>query len=380
MYYNDFSKITDADILGLMNNNVIEQKTLEYKRQLPDKSNENEKIKILQCISSFANSEGGLIIFGMKENENGEASELINIETQTDEDFQRFQNMIKDRIVPRITPPELKALIVNEKKIYLMMIFPSFSKPHFVKDNCVFYGRNSNGKYMLDVGDIRNLFFQSKNAEEQFENFKMQRIMKLKSGNFPFKYDSQNIISLHIASLSSINNNIQLSMSNCERSLGVFFPMVNNGYDGKNNYDGCLNSCYTGDKKMYSYVQIFRNGIIESTIFDFFNSGNKNFINGTQVEMSVKNAITNYIIELKKLNIDFPFFVSLSLLNTKGCIIALSEMYYKSFYNSSTPIYEEDLLLPTIYIDNENELEKKVWDCFDVFWNTSGRAGSPNRP
>jgi hypothetical protein len=122
-----------------------------------------------------------------------------------------------------------------------MKIHPSYTKPHFVNGNFVFYGRNSSSKYQLDIADIRNLFLQSKNSEEQFENFRIQRIMKLKSGNFPFKYYSQKIITLHIASLSSLNNNIQLSMAKYKHDFRVFKPMYYNGECGTNNYDGCLN-------------------------------------------------------------------------------------------------------------------------------------------
>jgi predicted HTH transcriptional regulator len=173
-----FSEITVEDIIYLINNKISELKTLEYKRQLPGKDKEEQKTKILQSITSFANTDGGIIIFGMKENDEGEASEIIGIETSTDDDFLYFQNIVKDRIEPRMAPPELKELTINDKKIYLMKIHSSYNKPHFVKNNFVFYGRHSNGKYPLDIEEIKSFFLFSKTMEEQFEQFRIQRIMK----------------------------------------------------------------------------------------------------------------------------------------------------------------------------------------------------------
>ena len=378
MLFGNFSEIIENDIQDLIDNKISEQKTLEYKRQLPDKNKEDEKIKILQCITSFANTDGGVIVFGLSANKEDDSIEVHGIDTPTDSDFLYLQNIIKDRIAPRMNPPDFKDLLINGKKIYLMKIYSSYTKPHFVNSNFIFYGRNSSGKYALDITDIRNLFLQSKNIEEQFENFKIQRIMKLKSGNFPFKYNSNKIISLHIASISSLNNNIQLSMSEHKNDFQVFLPMKNGGYSRVINYDGCLNYWYEREGKMYSYVQIFRSGIIEATQFNFFNYENENIIYGKQVESELILAIKKYINGLDNINVGFPFFISISLLNIKGHKIVVNRNSNNFTHPDFLEIFDEDLLLPTIFVENINELEEKMKFCFDVFWNSNGYTGSPN--
>jgi hypothetical protein len=371
-----FSEITAEDIKYLIDNKISEQKTLEYKCQLPDKHKEEQKTRILQCITSFANTIGGIIIFGMKENDKGEASEIIGTETSTDGDFLCLQNLVKDRIEPRMAPPELRELTIDDKKIYLMKIHSSYNKPHFVKNNFVFYGRHSNGKYPLDIGEIKSLFLFSKTTEEQFEQFRVQRITKLKSGNFPFSYFSQIITTLHIASLSSLANKVLLSMSNLKYSFEVFKPIHNLGFDGVNNFDGCLNYSFAPNNEMHCYTQIFRNGIIEASNFGYYINDNDKTLSAIQLESDIKEATETYIENLVKLNVGFPYFISVSCLNVKGYSIRATDTGYHR--NTDFPeIFENDLLLPTVYVENNDELSEKFGISFDALWNSSGYPGSP---
>jgi hypothetical protein len=376
MYFSDIFSITESDILNLITNKISEQKTLEFKRQLPEKNDETGKIKILQSIASFANTDGGIIIFGMKENE-GEASEIVNIETSTDDDASRLISMIKDRISPRINPPEFRELIVKNKKIYIIYIHSSFTKPHYVNGNFVFYGRHNSGKYQLDIAEIRALFLKTKSVEEQFENFRINRIMKLKSHSFPFKYYSNNFYVIHIASLNSLNENIQLSMPDIQ--LKNIAPIGHIYATGDiSNYDGYLLYDYTPDSKMYSYAQIFRNGSIETTHFYLYNRLNEKIIFGVQMEREIRKAIISYIVNLQQNNIPYPYFVSISLINTKGFTIRCQESDYRFSINEDFyEIFEEDLLLPTIFVENENDLVNKLKSCFEVFWNSNGYSKSP---
>jgi hypothetical protein len=369
------SEITAEDIQYLINNKISEQKTLEYKRQLPAKDEEAQVIKILQSIASFANTVGGVIIFGMQENK-GEASGISNIGTSTDDDFSRLQNLVRDRIEPKMAPPEFKELTINDQKIYLMRIHSSFNKPHFVKNNFIFFGRHSSGKYALDIGEIKSLFLFSKTMEEQFEQFRIQRIMKLKSGNFPFAYFSQIITTLHIASLSSLANVVQLSMSNLEDHFKVFKPMHYFDFRGVNNLDGCFNYSFGSNGGMYCYTQIFHNGIIEASNFGHYTNEETKTFSAEILEPDIRETIKNYIESLSKLNVNFPYFISVSCLNVKGYGINAKGLgYHKN--QDFNKFFENDLLLPTVYVENSAELSEKLCFIFDALWNSSGYPNSP---
>jgi len=60
--------ITTADIQSLIDNQVAENRSMEYKEALPGNS-DDEKKEFLADLSSFANAGGGDIIYGLVESE-----------------------------------------------------------------------------------------------------------------------------------------------------------------------------------------------------------------------------------------------------------------------------------------------------------------------
>lgn len=65
--------ITIDDIKLLIVNSVCESKSLEYKKELHIE-NDADKKEFLADVSSFANSTGGDIIFGIEEDDNDKSS------------------------------------------------------------------------------------------------------------------------------------------------------------------------------------------------------------------------------------------------------------------------------------------------------------------
>ena len=62
----EIEQITENDLQRLVTNKVAENRTLDYKEELPKKNNE-EKKEFYKDISSFANALGGDIIYGISE-------------------------------------------------------------------------------------------------------------------------------------------------------------------------------------------------------------------------------------------------------------------------------------------------------------------------
>ena len=57
--------IPEADLRALIDNAVIESRVLEYKREVPDSSDQG-KVKFLRSVTAFANTLGGDLIYGVE--------------------------------------------------------------------------------------------------------------------------------------------------------------------------------------------------------------------------------------------------------------------------------------------------------------------------
>ena len=94
-------QITGADIAGLINDAVPEGRDIEYKRTLPG-TTDADKREFLSDLSSFANVSGGLMIFGVEENE-GRATAVVDLSGEDlDAQILRLEALARDSLDPRI--------------------------------------------------------------------------------------------------------------------------------------------------------------------------------------------------------------------------------------------------------------------------------------
>ena len=77
MIQKPIENIDKNDLLSLISNSVLEKKTLDYKEKFSGNS-DSDKREFLKDITSFANSSGGDIVYGIKE-DNGVPVELTGI-------------------------------------------------------------------------------------------------------------------------------------------------------------------------------------------------------------------------------------------------------------------------------------------------------------
>jgi predicted HTH transcriptional regulator len=183
----DIDAIAKEDIDKLITEKVTEQKTLEYKQELPKPSDKEIK-EFLADISSFANASGGDIIYGIKPavdpvsgKKTGAPDSVMPIQNETsDAAILRLENIIRDGIAPRVRAPirGITGCGNGTGFVLLIRIPKSFASPHMVKfqDTSRFFSRNSAGKYQLDVGEIRSAFALSESIPERIRRFRQDRI------------------------------------------------------------------------------------------------------------------------------------------------------------------------------------------------------------
>lgn len=196
----NFDDISETDLNGLIEVGVPEGFKIEYKRELYGNSHNNKK-EAFKDISSFANSFGGHLIIGIKE-DNGIPIEITALQDiNPDEEIQRFENLIRDGIEPRLTGVKIKAIPIKSGGHVIIIRIPrSWNPPHRVSAKNInrFYIRNSAGSHEVSVEELRTLFNLSATVHEKIQAFRKERLAILSADEGPMKIIHEGRLILHI--------------------------------------------------------------------------------------------------------------------------------------------------------------------------------------
>lgn len=201
------SKIVEEDLLALISDKEPEGKTIEYKSDIVGLSDSDRK-EFLYDVSSFANARGGYLVFGMEET-NGLPTKLAGLsKIDPDKEILRLEQIGRDGIRPPITGLQTAAIELSTGNVAIVMRIPkSWNPPHQVTFQKAFrfYSRDSNGKYQIDVDELRSIFVLSTSAAEAMRLFRIERIGKVISDNTPVKLDAGAKMVVHLLPLSAFN-------------------------------------------------------------------------------------------------------------------------------------------------------------------------------
>lgn len=395
MIQKNFTDITKEDIDFLIDNKISEIKTLEYKEKLPGPQDSDKK-EFLSDISSFANSSGGDVIYGIKEARNKEGKKTGEPETvvplkgiTADDAKQKIENLIRTGIEPRI-PVHVKVVDGYDPDgkgfIILVRIPQSFASPHMVtfKNTSRFYCRNSAGKYQLDYHEIKNAFLATDSQAERIRNFLQNRLAKIISDETPMILFKPHRFVLHLLPMNSFLTQKRFDLTDEDYLRTSLKPVDVSSWDAKYNLDGFLTYLSERNSRIcYSYCQLFFDGTIEAVSAKILRTpkggypqtSDTGFVFSTLFERSVVEAIKNYIKVYKSLGVEIPIVISMALL---GCKAAYLWTDFPGGLDSQ-PIDRDVAIFPELQVGSfDEEVPTIMKPIFDAVWNTFGLPCSHN--
>ena len=154
------------DILNLINADVQEGTYLEFKDAgafyKEQRRGANCKEEIGKDISAFANSDGGIIIYGLHEGKNQQAEKITYIDSiQFSKDWLQavIEGNTKRPVTDLIIHPVLNPENSNEQ-IYVVVIKASAHAPHMAMDG-KFYRRNNKGNVIMEEYEVRDMYYRT---------------------------------------------------------------------------------------------------------------------------------------------------------------------------------------------------------------------------
>jgi hypothetical protein len=368
--------ITEEDLLALISNGVSEGRTIEYKRDLPGNS-DGDKKEFLADVSSFANTSGGDLVFGMDEAQ-GLPTQVTGFQSANlDLEMRRLESILASGLDPRIRyaarvipcKAGLRALIIRAER--------SWTGPHRVvfKSHDKFYGRNSAGKYPLDINELRAAFTLSSTVTERIRAFRTDRIISLSNNETPIPFVDDPKIVLHCIPIESFAGQPQYDVLPFQQNPLLLRPMGSTSFDRRLNLDGMV--VFGGGKPALTYTQLYRTGVIEAVQGSILAQDyhGKPTIPSAAYERYVYTYLPHCFQVLQQLGATVPVIVAVSLLGTRGLEMSVDRFAFEQ----SFPIAVDSLTLPeTIVQDFSMQAGKILKPIFDLVWNACGMPASKN--
>jgi hypothetical protein len=377
--------VSEEHLQRLVEDHEQESRLLSSSLELPGSGYEEHK-KFLAAITSFANTVGGDLIYGVQA-PNGVAKKFLCLNGDLDAAMSRLENLIRTAIQPRVTAYNLRLIPVsNGNKVLVFRISRSWALPHRVTlgghDN--FYGRISTSKYEFDVPQLRSLFLLSETTADRIRNFRAERVSLILSGETPVPMGAGPKTVLHVVPFNAFGGGQTFPVSKIydQNFLPLSPPGDYGGVSKRHNFDGIVTYSHIGDHPSPSYLQLFRTGIIESVDTNLIQVADSAMIGvgegqitiwGDSFEKQVLGDVQQYLNNVQaSLGVTPLVVIMLSLLTVKGAVM-YTQMPVKQKRIDRDHLLVPEVMAETLTIDT-GQLLKPV---FDVIWNACGFPECP---
>jgi hypothetical protein len=390
MQHKPVESLTEADLNSLVSEGRREDSQLEFKLTLPG-TNDDEKREFLKDVSSMANSQGGDIIYGIREERSnpedaGKAAEVVGI-TSVGVDATKLwmSELLNSSVEERLIGVVIRETPLNAGGFALVIRVPrSWNAPHVVRhrSHWRFYARNSAGVFAMNVTDLRTAFLLSDTLVQRLEAFRQERMSEIFrarpdisidkdwSGHKPSSTSDQrkSLLIVHLQPFDSVKSGYVIDVAELLNADAEFLRFCSDrDGDVRLNFDGVLVTDADNVLQVYrsSATEELDSGELSSPRPEF-GGGNREdveCIGATELDRAMFKGVGRRLALLKNLGLRSPILVSVSLINVMGCKLLTRFPFYVGgspggidFRLSSHAIDRQNLFLTGLVIENLQEL------------------------
>lgn len=319
------------DVLSLIENRTLESNTLDYK----DSVSKGEDI--LADIVAFANSNGGIIIAGVPEDEDGYPKSADGfVVGNVDKLKGNILNAIHDRVEPKLRGVDFDVIDRPGGKHILIVHVAKSHLFHVIRSSGTYYEggirvksvvRNASNNNTLDFHQIKQRIIEGAEMTERIRSFIGNRMSLIASRNCPVSIVRKPRFVIHVvpfSAFSGASNEIVFTKETSNRIERCLSEQPKRRF----NIDGVLVSDYDNSSLHEAYTQIYRSGIVESVdcgVSFTENNGTTSF--AYNLDGYIINTLARILTLLKSFDIDPPFYVYVSLAGVSDCALMPKNRY-----------------------------------------------------
>ena len=397
-----FLDCTEEDLKILIDNHDFrENEFIDYKQnfaflEMPKGKDRNEKIAEFKSdVCSFANADGGYLIFGISDVD-GCASELLGIEIDNTDKFELDRRNNLTSIQPKI--PYLSFHFVKlENGRFIVVIYvkhDSFAPYTHIEDekNYKIYKRVGNRKQTLTYTELKNMFNQSISLDKEIFNYRMDRINYYRSQEDDEKHTYSQFLMLHIIPETFTDLTYNQNMLILEKNNGIQFSKMFSDFSCSNYSIPCVDGLrFIPYSKLSPATEcfVYNDGIVECffPLRDCLNIGMEKYPEGyiawKYIWDKICGTVCKYNETFMQLYSNIKVFVCISIIGCKGVAsTGENESFWYDYVGKidrntilCTPVpldnvaskEEEEILLKKLYIEYLISIGKKHDEYLDKF-------------
>ncbi len=377
MPIHSLAQVDDAFLEMLVRDRVLEDRTLEYKRDLPTDHRE-----FAADVVAFANSLGGLILYGIEEGRDEHnrrfPQAVCGAAGDREKDMLRLEQMIRDKITPRILGVKIKSIGEYPRGSVIAVEIPrSWIGPHMVNVHAPpFFGRGGSGRYPLSYDEIRAAYFLTASAPERVRQFRDDRISQISLDETPLWLGSRGRVILHLVPTSAFDVLGSKHIISLPFDRSLIRTMCSQVQLQRYNLDGLVASCADSidGVRCAAYTQLFHSGcveFVESFSLALGRTASRVVLDVIALEEQVVRSVQDALTLFQQLETPPPIAVLLTLLGAKGALV-------KHKTETSAEFDRDVARLPEVILDDLMCDVRSLRPLFDGLWQAAGVAGSPS--
>lgn len=321
MFTKPIGDLTANDIQQLVRDGIRENRSLDYKRDLPGNAPKDKK-EFLYDATSFANAAGGFLVFGIGDEKgpDGKSTGLPSIEGlknfNEDQEVLRLEQLLRAGVQERVPGVQHMVITLPEGPVLVLHIPRSWSGPHMVTldGDSRFYSRTSQGKYQLDLRQIRAAFLQSEAAGRRIQRFRDERLGRIVADEGAMALVEGAKLVLHLVPLEIGNERTTMDLEAWRSQRPPTFE--GNNVSSRFNSDGLLSYDAMRERVAAGYAQVFRDGSVE--VVGGQGRSDSREMEPWICELELVKTLAGYLSLYRTFAVDLPIVALASLVNVQG--------------------------------------------------------------
>ena len=208
------------------------------------------------------------------------------------------------------------------------------------------------------------------------QDFQTQRLARLSAGDGPIPMISNKLVCVHVVPCGAVTDTATIDVGDFKTQHTYLAPIGSTGFNTRFNSDGLLRHVPGIDGNSDEFLQLFRNGVIES-VDSRIMVGNGRREDGLPSIKFVKDLaifVDGACRMFRDLDVRPPVLVLVSFVGIRGAslLVPAEDVGGSAYY---APKFDQDrLLLPPVHLAELNaDVQPALRVALDVLWQAAGQ-------